>query len=127
MMALMNYLTAYAEDTYSKNVWIKCHCSQGQYCTHYNDPVSGMHKIQSFGSELNFSRLGKPLNFNFLPYYADPRLNIFPHTVQFYTFDDPAWTYGNENFSYMFDFIFENVGKRNVRTLFVFFFIIQSL
>lgn len=55
------------------------------------------------------------MNFNFLPYYADPRLNIFPHTVQFYTFDDPAWTYGNDNFSYMFDFIFENVGKRNVR------------
>lgn len=30
---------------------------------------------------------------NFLPYYADSSLGIMPHTVQFYTFDDPAPTY----------------------------------
>ena len=29
-----------------------------------------------------------------------------PHTVQFYGWDDPAPTYGNVNFTYMFDFMF---------------------
>ena len=42
-----------------------------------------------------------PLNFNYLPIYADPRLGIMPHTVQFYSYDDPAPTYGNANFSGM--------------------------
>lgn len=28
-----------------------------------------------------------------------------------YAFDDPAPTYGNENFTYMFDFMFKNAAK----------------
>lgn len=55
-----------------------------------------------------------PLNFNFLPIYADQRLGILPHTVEFYSFDDPAPVYGNQNFSYMLTFLMENADRRDV-------------
>jgi hypothetical protein len=42
-----------------KKVFIKCHCSTDQYCQNYVDPNTG-----------------KPLNFNFLPIYADPALGL---------------------------------------------------
>jgi hypothetical protein len=70
MLAWMNITTAYLEDTYSKKAYIKIHCSTGQTCQHYKNPWNG-----------------EPLNFNMLPYYADPRLGVYPHSVQFYTFD----------------------------------------
>ncbi|KNC48718.1 uncharacterized protein AMSG_00493 [Thecamonas trahens ATCC 50062] len=84
MLTWMNVATAYIADTYGKRMYIKCHCSTGQTCKNFDDP-----------------RTGKPLNFNFLPIYADSRLGIMPHTVQTYTLDEPAPTYGNLNFTYM--------------------------
>lgn len=65
-------------------VWIKEHISSGQTCDGFKDPLTG-----------------GPLNFNFLPYYADKKLGVMPHTVQFYTVDDPASTYGQSNFTFM--------------------------
>jgi hypothetical protein len=65
-------------------VYIKEHISSGQTCDGYTDPLTG-----------------GPLNFNFLPYYAHKNLGVMPHTVQFYTFDDPAPTYGQTNFTFM--------------------------
>eukprot|EP01126_Amoeba_proteus_P003653 TRINITY_DN11212_c0_g1_i1.p1 TRINITY_DN11212_c0_g1~~TRINITY_DN11212_c0_g1_i1.p1 ORF type:complete len:629 (+),score=71.66 TRINITY_DN11212_c0_g1_i1:402-2288(+) len=65
-------------------VYIKEHISSGQFCDGFKDPVTG-----------------GPLNFNFLPYYASKGLGVMPHTVQFYTVDDPAPTYGQTNFSFM--------------------------
>jgi len=41
-----------------------------------------------------------------LPHHALPELGVLPHTVQLYTFDDPAPTYGQTNFSSMFEFMF---------------------
>lgn len=38
-------------------------------------------------------RTGEPINFNFLPIYADPRLLIWPHTVQMYSYGDPAYVW----------------------------------
>eukprot|EP01127_Copromyxa_protea_P018859 TRINITY_DN6018_c0_g1_i3.p1 TRINITY_DN6018_c0_g1~~TRINITY_DN6018_c0_g1_i3.p1 ORF type:complete len:522 (-),score=69.13 TRINITY_DN6018_c0_g1_i3:14-1579(-) len=67
-------------------VYIKEHISSGQFCDGFTDPVTG-----------------GPLNFNFLPYYADKRLGVMPHTVQFYTVDDPAPTYGQQNFTFMLE------------------------
>lgn len=37
-----------------------------------------------------------------------------PHTVQIYAYDDPAPTYGNENFTYLFDFMFYEL-EQNVQ------------
>lgn len=88
MLAWMNFTAIYALANHSLPVYIKCHCSTGQYCDDYPDP-----------------RTGQPLNFNFLPHYADTRMGIMPHTVQVYAWNDPAPTYGNENFTYMFDFL----------------------
>ncbi len=92
---------------------MKCHCSTGQIAQGYVDPWTG-----------------QPLNFNFLPIVADPRLGVYPHTVQsyrytpalyllsfiyiIYRFDDPAPTYGNSNFTYMFNFLTEVTGTREV-------------
>eukprot|EP00048_Salpingoeca_helianthica_P016700 m.233702 g.233702 ORF g.233702 m.233702 type:complete len:781 (-) comp19280_c0_seq1:100-2442(-) len=94
MLLWMNITTEYAASL-GKKAYIKCHCSTGQYCTDYKDP-----------------RTGKPLNFNYLPIYADPRLAMMPHTVQFYAYDDPAPTYGNQNFTDMFDFMLDFMHTR---------------
>lgn len=78
-------------------VYIKEHISSGQYCDGYKDPVTG-----------------GPLNFNFLPYYADPALGVMPHTVQFYTVEDPAPTYGQTNFTFMLNSaLYTGSQKRN--------------
>ena len=51
-------------------------------------------------------RTGEPINFNFLPTYADAGLGVMPHTVQVYSFSDPsANSYGNQNFTYMSDYM----------------------
>eukprot|EP00753_Platysulcus_tardus_P018117 PLAT6724.1.p1 GENE.PLAT6724.1~~PLAT6724.1.p1 ORF type:complete len:817 (+),score=447.38 PLAT6724.1:110-2452(+) len=97
MLEWMNFTTAYLADTYGAQLFIKAHCSTGQVCNNYEDP-----------------RTGKPLNFNFLPMYADARLGVLPHTVQFYALTGPAPTYGNSNFTYMLDFLLYESGKRPV-------------
>jgi hypothetical protein len=39
---------------------------------------------------------------------------VLPHTVQHYGFDDPAPTYGNQDFSFMYDFLRLEAGRRDV-------------
>jgi len=94
MLAWMNEATRYLSDTYDRELHIKVHVSQGQVCDEYPDP-----------------RTGEPINFNFLPIYADPRLVVSPHTVQFYAYDEPAPTYGNTDFDFMYQFMFDEVRK----------------
>lgn len=56
----------------------------------------------------------QPLNFNFLPGLAGPRVSVMPHTVQLYSLDDPAPTYNNEDYQAMFDFLAAQAGSRQV-------------
>lgn len=74
MLAWMNEATIYTAEQYNKSMHIKVHISTGQTCDEFPDPETG-----------------EPINFNFLPIFADARLGILPHTVQLYTFDDPAY------------------------------------
>ena len=98
MVSWMNYATEYLLSTYEgKRIYIKCHCSTGQTCPEYEDPFTG-----------------EPLNFNFLPAFATGDLGIYPHTVQTYTLAQPAPTYGNQNFTYMLEFLVQETGHREV-------------
>jgi hypothetical protein len=97
MLAWMNLLTAQMEDVYHRSAAVKIHVSKGQELKRYKDPQTG-----------------KSLNFNFLPYYADKRLTVLPHTVQIYSLTDRAPTYGNTDFSDIGRFISMSVGKRPV-------------
>jgi hypothetical protein len=88
MLELLNFTAEYAWDTFSLPTFVKVHCSTGQTCPNYTDP-----------------RSGQPINFNYLPIFGTPRLSLMPHTVQLYSYDDPtAGSYGNDNFTAMFDF-----------------------
>ena len=95
MLRLLNHATAYLAEKYHKDFYSKVHISSGQYAPHFQDPENG-----------------GPLNFNFLPYYADPRLGVMPHTVQIYALDDPAPTYGRQDFSDMRRFMNFSSGTR---------------
>ena len=97
MLEWMNLFTAELADRHGKPGFIKIHCSTGQLAESYLDPDTG-----------------GPLNFNFLPHYADPRLGVMPHTVQHYGLDDPAPTYGNDDFGAMREFLQEEAGARPV-------------
>jgi hypothetical protein len=97
MLAWMNEATDYAATKHGAPSYIKAHCSTGQVADGFSDPVTG-----------------QPINFNFLPHYADKRLGVMPHTVEIYGFHDPAPTYGNKDFSYMLDFLQQEVGQREV-------------
>ena len=97
MLQYINVMTAYAADVYNMTVSIKIHTSTGQTISGYVDPVTG-----------------GDMNVNFLPHYADPRLGIMPHTVQHYGLDDPAPTYGNEDFSQILQFAKVESGLRRV-------------
>lgn len=90
MLNLLNEVATYGKNKYGREVAVKVHCSTGQKCPDFPDP-----------------RTGEPINFNFLPTYADPALGVMPHTVQAYAVDDPtAGSYGNDNFTYMMDYMF---------------------
>lgn len=98
MLQWMNEFARHLDEAHNgAKGYIKVHCSQGQVCENYTDPDTG-----------------EPLNFNFLPHYADSRLGVMPHTVQHYSLDDPAPTYGNTDFGYMKEFMFEEIGRRHV-------------
>lgn len=98
MVAWMDALASYLDEAHGgREAYIKIHASTGQTVEHYKDPDTD-----------------EPLNFNFLPHYADPRMGIMPHTVQHYGLADPAPTYGNTNFAYMREFLQEEVGLREV-------------
>jgi hypothetical protein len=97
ILAWMSEAATYAKSKYGRPAYIKAHCSTGQTAAPYTDPVTGA-----------------PINFNFLPHYADPSLGVMPHTVQIYGLDDPAPTYGNTDFGTMKNFLEEEVGTREV-------------
>jgi hypothetical protein len=88
MLQWLNHATDYLDKRYHKSFATKVHISSGQQAAGYTDPETG-----------------EALNFNFLPLYADPRLGVFPHTVQIYALDDPAPIYGRENFQDMLRFM----------------------
>jgi hypothetical protein len=95
MLAWMDALTATAADDHGVPVFIKVHSSTGQHAENFADPTTG-----------------EPLNFNFLPHFADSRLGVLPHTVQHYGLSDPAPTYGNQNFNHIRQFLQEQAGSR---------------
>ncbi|MCA9660177.1 MAG: hypothetical protein KC486_17665, partial [Myxococcales bacterium] len=95
MLAWMDALAAYMDEAHDREALIKIHISSGQTVDNFVDPIKQ-----------------EPLNFNFLPHYADPRLGVMPHTVQHYALDDPAPTYGNQDFGHMRDFIAWEAGAR---------------
>ncbi|MBS2016151.1 MAG: hypothetical protein JST00_24935 [Deltaproteobacteria bacterium] len=97
MLDWMNALTRYARDAKKIPTFMTLHCSTGQ-------------KAEGFIDE----KTGEPINFNYLPHFADASLGVMPHTVQHYGLDDPAPTYGNADFGYVRDFIRREVGRREV-------------
>lgn len=96
MLAWLDAFTARVEH-HGMDAFTKAHVSQGQLARTFVDPVTG-----------------GPLNFNFLPRLADPRLGVMPHTVQHYALDDPAPTYGATDFDFMRRFMQEEAGARKV-------------
>lgn len=97
MLLWMNTATKHLDEQYSKPFYTKVHISKGQKAKGYKDPETG-----------------KDLNFNYLPYYADPKLGVLPHTVQHYSLNDPAPVYGNENFKDMHRYLTMEIGRRPI-------------
>jgi hypothetical protein len=97
MLSWMNDAADYAKAQYETPVYVKVHCSQDQVAKGFADPESG-----------------EPLNFNFLPYYATPNLGVMPHTVQYYDLKGPVYTYGNNDFHYMRNYMQLEAGRREV-------------
>jgi len=98
MVAWMDALATHVDEAHGgRETYIKIHTSTGQTVENYKDPETD-----------------EPLNFNFLPHYADPRMGVMPHTVQHYGLDDPAPTYGNTDYAFMREFLQEEVGTRKV-------------
>ncbi|MEZ0371284.1 MAG: hypothetical protein ACAI44_19475 [Candidatus Sericytochromatia bacterium] len=94
---MLSWLNAATDQLARRGIpfFTKIHISSGQQVEDFRDPESG-----------------EPLNINFLPYYADPRLGVMPHTVQIYALDDPAPTYGHKDFREMHRFMRLVSGKR---------------
>jgi hypothetical protein len=100
MLDLLNAFAIYVNGTWGREAAVKVHCSTGQRCEDFIDPQTG-----------------SLLNFNFLPTYAHSSLGVFPHTVQMYGFHDSiGGAYGNDNFSYVEDYLIYEAkkGKRSV-------------
>lgn len=88
MLDWLNTAAEHLDTRHGLPFMTKVHISSGQQTPDFRDPETG-----------------EPLNINFLPYYADPRVGTMPHTVQIYSLDDPAPTYGWQNFSEMLRFM----------------------
>jgi hypothetical protein len=100
MLNLFNVFTEHITKVWKRETAVKVHCSSNEFCQE-KDPQTGKYKYPDPRYAEN-----KPINFNLLPTYADPGLGVMPHTVQVYSFDDPAANvYGNTNFSYMSDYM----------------------
>jgi len=97
MLEWMNEATRYSDETYGKKTYVKVHCTQKQIARNFLDPETG-----------------EALNYNFLPYYADSRLGVLPHTVQYYDLEGDAPTYDNENFNFMRRYMQLEAGRREV-------------
>jgi hypothetical protein len=97
MLAWIDETARYLDEQYDREALIKVHVSVGQTAEPFVDRDTGA-----------------PLNFNFLPTYADPRMGVMPHTVQMYGLEDPAPTYQNTDFGSIREFLHEEVGRRPV-------------
>lgn len=95
MLAWMDEVAIHLDQAHGVEANIKVHVSSGQEAAGFTNPLDGT-----------------PLNFNWLPHYADERLGVLPHTVQHYGLDDPAPTYGNDGFSHVRDFLRLEAGSR---------------
>ncbi len=98
VLAWIDAATAHLADGHGAQLHVKAHTSAGLKAEHFPDPRNP----------------SEPINFNFLGHYADPRAAIRPHTVQHYALDDPAPTYGHDDFAFMRDFIALEAGRRDV-------------
>jgi hypothetical protein len=87
VLSKLNLVTEQVASRYGKQAFVKVHASTGQ-----DVPRPG-------------ARNDETINFNFLPQFADPRLGVMPHTVELYSLDDPAPTYGNHDFKSMRTFL----------------------
>lgn len=97
MLGWMNLLTDQMEQVYNRGAAVKAHVSSGQTAKHFKDPDTQ-----------------RPLNINFLAHFADKRLSVYPHTVELYSLDDPAPTYGNKDFKEVARFMSMEAGERDV-------------
>ncbi|KAI8852345.1 hypothetical protein BC829DRAFT_384883, partial [Chytridium lagenaria] len=88
MLEWMNCAADHAALTYNIPMHMKIHCSTGQVAVGFVD-----------------ERTGEDINYNMLPYYASNNLGVLPHTVETYSLDDPAPTYGNRDFGYMREYL----------------------
>jgi hypothetical protein len=103
MLELLDGFAEYVNGTLALPSFVKVHISQGQHCRDHKDPRNA----------------SQPLNFNFLPTYATPKLGVLPHTVQAYGLDDPAaGVYGNQNFQEMREFMFYEAQKGDREVLY---------
>lgn len=101
MLQLFNIFTDHITNVWKRETSVKVHCSSNEFCEE-KDAVTGKYKYP----DPRYPEKDEPINFNLLPTYADPALGVMPHTVQVYSFDDPAANvYGNNNFSYMSDYM----------------------
>lgn len=97
MLKWINTAVDYADSTYHLPLYSKVHCTQNK-------------KAES----LKHPQQGDPININFLTYFADPRLGVMPHTVQFFDLQGPAPTYGNQTFQFMDHYMELEAGRREV-------------
>lgn len=98
MLAWMNGIAEHLDTRHrGKRAYMKIHVSSGQTVEDFADPVSG-----------------GPLNINHLTYYSDRRIGVMPHTVEFWGLSDPAPTYGNDDFSSMFEYMKIESKRREV-------------
>ncbi|KAI9332142.1 hypothetical protein DFJ73DRAFT_856035 [Zopfochytrium polystomum] len=88
MLDWINATSDYAAEKYGVQMHIKVHCSTGQFAKGFVDP-----------------RTGKDINYNMLPHFASPSMGVLPHTVETYSLDDPAPTYGNKDFKYIREYL----------------------
>lgn len=94
-LAWMNGFTEHVAGAHGKHPWVKVHVSVGEIAEGFRDPDTG-----------------EELNINYLPHFADERLGVLVHTVQHYALDDPAPTYGREDFSDLRRFLGLTAGSR---------------
>lgn len=96
MLAWMDAFTAHLAAA-GRRATVKVHVSVAERVKGLKDPDTG-----------------EPLNLNFLPHFADPRLGVMVHTVQTFGLDDPAPTYGREDFADLRRFLSLEAGARPV-------------
>jgi hypothetical protein len=90
-LEMLDFTADHLEGTYGCELICKIHCSSGQTAPHFGG-----------------------INFNFLPGLANARVGVMPHTVQFYDLWRRAPTYDNQDFSFMREFLLEQIPRRTV-------------